>query len=75
VRWWHGHLNPAWKRLGCGCHLSRAIGTLIEGAGFQFERFETGNMRGPRPMSFTYEGSAAPIRGIDRMSEKDHRRR
>jgi ubiquinone/menaquinone biosynthesis C-methylase UbiE len=60
VRWWQDHLNPAWKRLGGGCHLNRAIGTLIEGAGFQFERMETGYMRGPRPMSFMYEGSARP---------------
>jgi ubiquinone/menaquinone biosynthesis C-methylase UbiE len=60
VRWWQDHLNPAWKRLGGGCHLNRAIGTLIEGAGFQFERLETGYMRGPRPMSFMYEGSARP---------------
>jgi ubiquinone/menaquinone biosynthesis C-methylase UbiE len=60
VRWWQDHLNPAWKRLGGGCHLNRAIGPLIEGAGFQFERIETGYMRGPRPMSFMYEGSARP---------------
>jgi ubiquinone/menaquinone biosynthesis C-methylase UbiE len=60
VRWWQDHLNPAWKRLGGGCHLNRAIGTLIEGAGFQFERIETGYMRGPRPTSFMYEGSARP---------------
>jgi hypothetical protein len=58
VRWWQDHLNPAWKHLGGGCHLNRAIGALIEGAGFQFERIETGYMRGPRPMSFMYEGSA-----------------
>jgi ubiquinone/menaquinone biosynthesis C-methylase UbiE len=60
VRWWQDYLNPAWKRLGGGCHLNRAIGTLIEGAGFQFERIETGYMRGLRPMSFMYEGSARP---------------
>jgi ubiquinone/menaquinone biosynthesis C-methylase UbiE len=60
VRWWQDHLNPAWKRIGGGCHLNRAIKTLIEGAGFQFERIETGYMRGPRPMSFMYEGSARP---------------
>jgi ubiquinone/menaquinone biosynthesis C-methylase UbiE len=60
VRWWQDRLNPAWKRLGGGCHLNRAIETLIEGAGFQFQRIETGYMRGPRPMSFMYEGSARP---------------
>jgi len=60
VRWWQDHLTPAWKRLGGGCHLNRAIKTLIEDAGFQFERFETGYMRGPKPMTFMYEGSARP---------------
>lgn len=60
VRWWQDHLTPAWKRLGGGCHLNRAIKALIENAGFQFERFETGYMRGPKPMTFMYEGSARP---------------
>jgi len=53
-------LNPIWKGIGGGCHLNRAIGSLIEGAGFQFERLQTGYMRGPKPMTFMYEGSAHP---------------
>ncbi len=60
VRRWQDLLTPAWKRIGGGCHLNRAIGTLIEGAGFRFERIETGYMRGPRPLTFMYEGSARP---------------
>lgn len=60
VRWWQDRLTPMWKHIGGGCHLNRAIKTLIEGAGFQFERFETGYMRGPKPMTFMYEGSARP---------------
>jgi ubiquinone/menaquinone biosynthesis C-methylase UbiE len=60
VRWWQDQLTPIWKRLGGGCHLNRAIKMLIEGAGFQFERFEAGYMRGPKPMTFMYEGSARP---------------
>lgn len=60
VRWWQDRLTPAWKRIGGGCHLNRAIGSLIAGAGFQFGRFETGYMRGPKPMTFMYEGSARP---------------
>jgi ubiquinone/menaquinone biosynthesis C-methylase UbiE len=58
IIWWQDRLIPAWKRLGGGCHLNRAIGTLIEGAGFRFDRLETGYMRGPKPMTFMYEGSA-----------------
>ena len=60
VVWWQDRLTPVWKRLGGGCHLNRAIGTLIEGAGFQFDRLETGYMRGPKPMTFMYEGCARP---------------
>jgi ubiquinone/menaquinone biosynthesis C-methylase UbiE len=60
VVWWQDRLTPLWKHLGGGCHLNRAIAMLIEGAGFQFERLETGYMRGPKPLTFMYEGSARP---------------
>jgi len=60
VRWWQDRLTPAWKCIGGGCHLNRAIKTLIEDGGFRFERCETGYMRGPRPLAFMYEGSARP---------------
>jgi ubiquinone/menaquinone biosynthesis C-methylase UbiE len=60
VRSWQDRLTPAWKRIGGGCHLNRAIQTLIEDSGFQFDRFETGYMRGPKPMAFMYEGTARP---------------
>jgi ubiquinone/menaquinone biosynthesis C-methylase UbiE len=60
VVWWQDRLTPMWKRMGGGCHLNRPIGSLIKGAGFRFEQFETGYMRGPKPMTFMYEGSARP---------------
>ena len=34
------------------------IQKLIEDGGFQFDRLETGYMRGPKPLTFMYEGSA-----------------
>jgi ubiquinone/menaquinone biosynthesis C-methylase UbiE len=58
VVWWQDRLTPIWKGIGGGCHLNRAIGSLIESSGFQFERLQTGYMRGPKPMTFMYEGSA-----------------
>jgi len=57
---WQDRLTPAWKRCAGGCHLNRAVGSLIEAAGFAFDRCETGYMRGPRPLTFMYEGSARP---------------
>jgi ubiquinone/menaquinone biosynthesis C-methylase UbiE len=60
VALWQDRLTPMWKRFAGGCHLNRAIGPLIEAAGFAFDRCETGYMRGPRPLTFMYEGSARP---------------
>jgi ubiquinone/menaquinone biosynthesis C-methylase UbiE len=60
VRWLQDHLTPAWKHLSGGCHLNRAIEELIENAGFRMERLDKGYMRGPRPMTFMYEGCARP---------------
>ena len=57
---WQDRLTPILKRMSGGCHLNRAVGTLIERAGLQLDRLETGYMRGPKPMTFMYEGSARP---------------
>ena len=58
VAWWQDRLTPMWSRIGGGCHLNRPIGQLIEQAGFQIERLQTGYMTGPKAMVFTYEGVA-----------------
>jgi ubiquinone/menaquinone biosynthesis C-methylase UbiE len=60
VRKWQDRLTPVWKRIGGGCHLNRPIRDLIEGAGFSIQQIDTGYMRGPKPMSFMYEGRARP---------------
>jgi ubiquinone/menaquinone biosynthesis C-methylase UbiE len=57
---WQNWLTPAWKRVGGGCHLNRAIRALIESAGFEIERLDTGYLGGRNPMTFMYEGSARP---------------
>jgi ubiquinone/menaquinone biosynthesis C-methylase UbiE len=60
VRKWQNRLTPIWKRIAGGCHLNRPIARLVEEAGFHISQIETGYMRGPRPMTFMYEGSARP---------------
>lgn len=60
VRKWQNLLTPMWKRIAGGCHLNRPIGTLIEDNGFTLAHIETGYMKGPKPMSFLYEGRAEP---------------
>lgn len=60
VRWWQDSLTPIWRRISGGCHLNRPIRSMIEDAGFGIDHIETGYMRGPKPMTFMYEGSARP---------------
>ena len=60
VRGWQNRLTPAWRRISGGCHLNRPVRAMIEQAGFRVDRLETGYMRGPKPMTFMYEGSARP---------------
>jgi ubiquinone/menaquinone biosynthesis C-methylase UbiE len=60
VRKWQDRLTPIWKRVGGGCHLNRPIRALVEQGGFSITHIDTGYMRGPKPMTFMYEGRARP---------------
>jgi ubiquinone/menaquinone biosynthesis C-methylase UbiE len=60
VRWFQDRLTPVWKRFSGGCHLNRAIEDIVGRAGFRFEHLDKGYMRGPKAMTFMYEGSARP---------------
>ncbi len=60
VRRLQNYLTPAWRRISGGCHLNRPIQEVVEASGFRFDRLETGYMRGLKPMTFMYEGSARP---------------
>src|SRR6266850_7702753 len=57
ARWQH-RLTPCWKRIGGGCHLDRKMDDLIRAAGFQIDAIEKGYMKGPKPWTFMYQGSA-----------------
>jgi ubiquinone/menaquinone biosynthesis C-methylase UbiE len=57
---WQDRLTPMWKRMAGGCHLNRPIRELIERAGFEVESIDTGYLKGPKPMTFIYQGSARP---------------
>jgi SAM-dependent methyltransferase len=58
VAHWQDRLTPLWKRIGGGCHLNRKIDDLIEAAGFRISELRTSYLRGPRPMTYTYQGFA-----------------
>ena len=55
---WQDRITPLWTRLSGGCHLNRRIDDALKGAGFRIDRLDTGYIRGPKIMTFLYEGSA-----------------
>jgi hypothetical protein len=55
---WQRRITPFWKRIGGGCHLDRQVDQLITAAGFRIAELKTGYLRGPRPMTYTYQGVA-----------------
>jgi len=59
VRRWQNRLNPMQQTICGGCHLNRPISSLIEQAGFEIERLDTGYMKGaPKFGAFLYRGIA-----------------
>lgn len=55
---WQRRVEPAWKLIGGGCHLSRRADQLIAAAGFRIDELETGYLPGPKIATFTYRGVA-----------------
>ena len=58
---WQDRMTPLWKHLAGGCHLNRKVDELITRAGFQIIELRTCYLPGPRPMTYTYQGSAAKL--------------
>lgn len=55
---WQRRIEPMWKPLAGGCHLTRPIDRLIREAGFEITELETTYLKGPRPLTYTYAGRA-----------------
>jgi ubiquinone/menaquinone biosynthesis C-methylase UbiE len=56
---WQARIEPPWKRIAGGCHLTRPISELIERAGFHIDTLDTYYMKGePNVFGRTYEGVA-----------------
>ncbi len=55
---WQRALEPVWKVIGGGCHLTRQPALLLEDAGFDLAEKRTGYLPGPKPMAFMTHGVA-----------------
>ncbi|HKK93201.1 MAG TPA: methyltransferase domain-containing protein [Longimicrobiales bacterium] len=58
VERWQNRIDPLWKRLAGGCHLSRDIPALLRASGFETVDLESTYIPGWRPASFNYWGAA-----------------
>jgi ubiquinone/menaquinone biosynthesis C-methylase UbiE len=54
-------LNPIWRRLSGGCHLDRDIPALLKESSFLIDDMRAEYIRGWKPASFNYWGSARPV--------------
>ena len=57
ARWQH-RLTPVWRRFTGGCHLDRKMDDLFRAAGFALPELRNEYAKGPRPMTYMYEGRA-----------------
>jgi len=56
---WQRRIEPVWKPIAGGCHLTREIDHLITGAGFAMDRLEMDYLpKSPKFASFNYSGAA-----------------
>lgn len=56
---WQRRIEPVWKPIAGGCHLTRPIADTVVGSGFTLGRLDTYYLdRTPRPFGFTFEGHA-----------------
>jgi ubiquinone/menaquinone biosynthesis C-methylase UbiE len=56
---WQERIEPPWKHVAGGCHLTREISELVERAGFQLRGLQTYYMSGePKIFGYTFEGLA-----------------
>ncbi len=58
---WQGRIEPLWKRIAGGCHLTRQVAPVIAEKGFKIESHDARYMRGaPKFAGWCEWGSASP---------------
>ncbi len=60
TRKWQHKIDPIWRRVGGGCHLTRNIPQLIRSAGFGIDVLKEMYIPGWKPAAYQYFGFTAP---------------
>ena len=55
---WQRRIEPLWKRIAGGCHLTRSADELIADAGFNIRETESGYLPGPKFAAYMTHGVA-----------------
>ncbi|MBA3392855.1 MAG: class I SAM-dependent methyltransferase [Deltaproteobacteria bacterium] len=55
---WQRRLTPVWRRVGGGCRLDRDVVGALRAGGWAVDDLREGYTKGPRWLSYTYEGTA-----------------
>lgn len=56
---WQHRLDPLWTRISC--HLDNPVDRILRETGFEVVELRSGHLgKGPKPMTFMYEGRARP---------------
>ncbi len=55
---WQHRIEPYWKVVAGGCHLTRRIDDLVTAGGFEIKSFESGYQKGPKIAAFMMHGIA-----------------
>jgi ubiquinone/menaquinone biosynthesis C-methylase UbiE len=58
VQKWQDRITPLQRRIAGGCHLNRAIDTLLTDAGLHIDRLDNYYIKGPKVFGYMYEGTA-----------------
>jgi len=58
VQKWQRRIEPVWKKIGGGCHLTRQADELIGDAGFTIRELDSGYEPGPKFAAFMTHGIA-----------------
>jgi len=58
---WQRRVEPLWKIIGGGCHLTRRADELLVDGGFVIESLETGYEKGPKIAAFMLHGLAQKV--------------
>jgi SAM-dependent methyltransferase len=62
VRTWQRRIEPIWRPIAGGCHLTRDIPALIKAGGFEIESLETMYLpKSPKWAAYNYWGAARPL--------------